>query len=112
MRIKPQFFSKKWGYEKTIINNEKYCGKILKMAFGQTTSLHYYKTKDKTYYINEGQVEIYSHGTWQILTRGCAYRISPGEIHQVHALEDSEIIEFSTFHDDNDAVPVKEKKID
>jgi len=73
---------KGWGYEKWICNNEKYCGKI-KLIYG---------TDDLIEYANE-----------VVLQRGSHFHVSIGLRHQMIALEDTELFEFSTQHFDEDS---------
>ena len=110
-KVVPEFFTKKWGYEKTIINNDKYCGKLLFMIKGTQTSWHYYKNKDKTYYVRSGKVRIEhsvqdmeNYASFEYLEEGDAFHVEPGIRHRVKAMFDSEMYEFSTPHEDEDAV--------
>jgi len=117
--------SKPWGFEKRIINNEKYCGKLLYVVKGKNTSLHYHKVKDETFYVHSGKLKVYYHdmlnqvqealtiaggmaplGVMECVTLnvGDALRIPPMRIHQVYAVEDTELYEFSTTHDEIDTV--------
>ena len=45
------FVPKGWGYEKWIVNNKDYCGKILFFVKGMKCSWHYHKIKKETFYI-------------------------------------------------------------
>lgn len=45
------FVPKGWGFEKWIVNNEKYCGKILFFVKGKKCSYHYHEIKDETFYV-------------------------------------------------------------
>lgn len=54
-----EFVSKGWGFEKIIVNTEKYCGKLLYIVKGKRCSLHYHMTKDETFYIHEGKIRLY-----------------------------------------------------
>ena len=47
---------KGWGYEKWIVNNELYCGKLLFFNAGKRCSWHYHKLKDETFYIQSGEI--------------------------------------------------------
>lgn len=59
-----KFVSKKWGYEDWIVNNDKYCGKVLFFKKGLSCSLHYHKLKEETFYIQSGSllVQYYMDG--------------------------------------------------
>lgn len=51
-----QFVPKKWGYERWIVNNDLYCGKILFFVKDHRCSFHYHKIKQETFYVQEGKV--------------------------------------------------------
>lgn len=103
---------KGWGCEEWIINSEKYCGKILRIKEGKKTSWHFHKVKDEVMYVHDGCViilygydeDINNIETRQItLNRGDSFHIPIGMIHQIVALDDSEVFEFSTQHFDEDS---------
>ena len=57
-----KFVSKGWGFEKWIVNCEKYCGKLLYFVKGKKCSWHYHKIKDEVFYIQSGKILLrYSH---------------------------------------------------
>ena len=49
---------KGWGHEKWIVNEEKYCGKILFFEAGKRCSWHYHKIKDETFYVQSGELMV------------------------------------------------------
>ena len=107
------FVPKGWGYEDWIWNSDLYCGKVLFIKQGKCCSWHYHKIKDEVFYIQDGRVQvIYSSGDvheWashRILTRGDVFHIPPGMRHQMIALEDTHIFEFSTHHEDSDSIRI------
>ena len=51
MQEKLHVVPKGWGFEKWIVNNEKYCGKLLYFIKDRKCSWHYHKIKDETFYI-------------------------------------------------------------
>ena len=93
---------KVWGHERWIVNRE-YCGKILILKKGYRCSMHYHKAKDETFYINKGKVLLELDGKKTVLMPGDAQLIMPNQKHRFTGLEDSEIIEFSTHHEDSDS---------
>lgn len=93
---------KVWGYEKWIVNYD-YCGKKLILNKGFRCSMHYHKNKDETFYINKGKVLMEINNEKRIMKEGESIRITPGTKHRFTGLEDSEIIEFSTHHEDSDS---------
>ena len=105
--------SKGWGYEKWIVNKEEYCGKLLFLKKGKRCSWHYHKIKDETFYLQSGKVMLYysdsddfSCANNLVLNPGDKFYIYPGLRHQMLALEDSELFEFSTEHFDEDSYRV------
>lgn len=97
----PRKVEKPWGYELIYAETEKYIGKILFVLKGHELSLQYHKTKDETIYINRGMAELeirYPRGTDRVMRMsvGESYRIIPGCIHRLSALEDCEVLEVST----------------
>jgi quercetin dioxygenase-like cupin family protein len=101
------FVNKVWGHEEWIVNNEKYCGKKLCVTKGCRCSMHYHKVKDETFYFLSGKMlletEFEGKKTNKIVNAGDIVHIKIGMLHRFTALEDSEIIEFSTFHMDSDS---------
>jgi D-lyxose ketol-isomerase len=47
----PTVVLKNWGYEKIIVNNNLYCGKILHFFKGKTGSAHFHLKKDETFFV-------------------------------------------------------------
>ncbi|MEM3373803.1 MAG: cupin domain-containing protein [Candidatus Woesearchaeota archaeon] len=93
---------KEWGEERWIVNRE-YCGKILILKKGYRCSMHYHKKKDETFYINKGKVLLEIDNKKIIMNPGDSQLIRPMQKHRFTGLEDSEIIEFSTHHEDSDS---------
>ena len=107
-----QIINKLWGYEKVIVNNDLYCGKLIHIDKGKTGSFHYHKIKDETFYIQSGEVRINYSTTdeyftnFVVLTAGQKFYIPPGLRHQIIGIEDSDIFEFSTKDMDDDSYRV------
>tara|TARA_R110002012_G_scaffold241874_1_gene416193 strand:+ start:18630 stop:19007 length:378 start_codon:yes stop_codon:yes gene_type:complete len=105
-----KFVSKGWGFEKWIVNCEEYCGKLLYFVKGKRCSWHYHKLKDEVFYIQSGKV-IVRYGrndeielaSERILKPGDNFHVYRGLRHQIEALEDTELFEFSTQHFDSDS---------
>ena len=101
---------KGWGYEKWIVNKPQYCGKLLFLREGKRCSWHYHKIKDEVFYLQSGKI-IVKYGLDDdiekaeeiILEKGDNFYIYPGLKHQMIALRDSELFEFSTQHFDEDS---------
>lgn len=101
---------KGWGREVWIVNNHLYCGKILEIRKGKKCSLHFHKLKTESFYLRSGRltVRIKESPDAEItdefeLGPGECMDIPPGLIHQMEALEDAELFEFSTQHFDSDS---------
>ena len=99
--LKVPIISKVWGEEHWLVN-ESYCGKRLILNKGYRCSLHYHEIKDETFYVAKGKVLLELHGKKIIMNPGDSQRIKPNDIHRFSGLENSEIIEFSTHHDEED----------
>jgi quercetin dioxygenase-like cupin family protein len=105
-----KFVPKGWGFEKWIINCEEYCGKLLYFVKGKKCSWHYHELKDEVFYVQSGKIQVrYSHkdnidkANVTILEKGDNFHVSRGLRHQMEALEDTELFEFSTQHFDSDS---------
>jgi len=104
---------KGWGFEKWIVNNEEYCGKLLYFVKGKKCSFHYHKLKDETFYLQSGKILLtygdtddINEATQIILEKGDKFHIYRELRHQMLALEDTELFEFSTQHFDEDSYRV------
>ena len=82
---------KGWGWERWVVNCEEYCGKLLFFQQGKRCSWHFHKLKDEVFYLQSGRMMIYYSDVYR------------GLRHQMVALEDSELFEFSTQHFDSDS---------
>ena len=105
-----KFVHKGWGFEKWIVNNNDYCGKLLYFFENKKCSWHYHKIKDETFYIQSGKIILmYSvnddlkSANSIILNPGDKFHIYVGMRHQMQALENTELFEFSTQHFDEDS---------
>ena len=101
---------KGWCYEKWIVNTDEYCGKLLHFIKGKKCSWHYHKLKDETFYLQEGKLLVkYSdndnldEANEVILERGDKFHVYRGLRHQMFAMEDTDMFEFSTQHFDSDS---------
>jgi mannose-6-phosphate isomerase-like protein (cupin superfamily) len=93
---------KEWGEERWIVNRD-YCGKILILKKGYRCSLHHHKIKDETFYVSKGCVLMECDGKAMVMNPGDALLIEPSTKHRFTGLQDSEILEFSTHHEDSDS---------
>lgn len=104
---------KGWGYEKWIVNKPEYCGKLLFFEKGKQCSWHYHEQKDEVFYLQSGKllVKYSDHDDIEkakelTLNPGENFYVYPGLRHQMHALEESELFEFSTQHFDSDSLRI------
>ncbi len=101
---------KGWGREVWIANNDLYCGKILEIRQGKRCSLHYHKLKTESFYLHSGRLKIRVKESPEAvvieefeLVAGECMDVPPGLVHQMEALEDAELFEFSTQHFNSDS---------
>jgi quercetin dioxygenase-like cupin family protein len=101
---------KGWGWERWIVNCEEYCGKLLFFNQGKRCSWHFHKLKDEVFYLQSGKMMIYyseeddlTGANQLVLNAGDNFHVYRGLRHQMVALEDSELFEFSTQHFDSDS---------
>ena len=104
---------KGWGYEQIIVNRHDYCGKILHFNANAKFSLHFHMEKTETWYVQSGSFMLtlidtanadkknYALGPGHVIT------ISPGVPHQLTCLEEGDVYEFSTHHEDCDSYRVE-----
>jgi quercetin dioxygenase-like cupin family protein len=104
---KPEKVEKVWGKELWIANNNEYCGKILILNKGYRCSIHYHKIKDETFYILIGKVLMEVSGESCVMEPGDAVHLTPGIYHRFTGLDDSQIAEFSTHHEDDDSYRIE-----
>lgn len=114
MKTKPARVEKTWGYEDIICNSEKYCGKILFIRSGNSSSWHYHKLKTEHFYIYSGDLLV-KYGSEEdieksneiLLRAGDVFFVPVGLIHKLCAITDVELFEFSTQHFDSDSIRLK-----
>jgi mannose-6-phosphate isomerase len=100
--FEPRRVDKPWGYELIWALTDLYCGKLLVVNAGQALSMQFHREKDESWYVLEGRAEIEMAGagekapTREVVTAGAAFRITPGTVHRVRAVEDTTILEVST----------------
>lgn len=101
---------KGWGWERWIVNNEEYCGKLLFFENGKRCSWHYHKLKDEVFYLQSGLMIVFysddddlTKAKQTILSPGDNFHVYRGLRHQMVALQNSELFEFSTQHFDSDS---------
>ena len=108
--------SKAWGKEIWIVNNHRYCAKILYVKKKFFCSLHFHRLKDEVFYLHSGKIKLeYSEGVYgpgftlkeMTMKSGDYVRLIPYRVHRFFGLKDSILFEASTHHDDNDSFRLK-----
>ena len=107
---KPEVHEKGWGRELWIVNSELYCSKIMELTKDKKCSIHYHKIKDETFYILSGKVQMNLYPTGypgeakiEMMKPGDTLHIPRELIHQFIGIEDSQILEVSTQHFEEDS---------
>ena len=108
--LEMKYVPKGWGFERWIVNCEEYCGKLLYFEKGKRCSWHFHEIKDEVFYLQSGKMIVkYSdeddleNANELVLNAGDNFHVYTGLRHQMIALEDSELFEFSTQHFDSDS---------
>jgi mannose-6-phosphate isomerase len=100
--FEPERVEKPWGYELIWAVTEHYAGKLLSVNAGHALSLQFHREKDESWYVLEGRAELEFAAAGEkttsseVVTPGAAFRIKPGTVHRIRALEDTVIVEVST----------------
>jgi mannose-6-phosphate isomerase len=100
--IEPTKVEKPWGYELIWALTDDYCGKILFVKAGESLSLQFHREKDESWFVHSGRAELEmgrpgdKTPNSEVVGAGAAFRIRPGTVHRVKALEDTVILEVST----------------
>ena len=107
-KLQKRIVKKGWGKEEWIVNNDKYCGKILYFNKNSKFSMHYHLIKDETWHILEGSfilkyIDLTNAEVIEThLNEGDIYRIRPNVPHQLIVSNPGKILEISTEHTDED----------
>jgi quercetin dioxygenase-like cupin family protein/predicted DNA-binding transcriptional regulator AlpA len=97
---------KPWGFELWWAVTELYAGKILHVEQGRRLSVQYHREKDESCYVLSGRVLLIKGpslarlGAWDV-PQGGVWRNTPGQVHSIEAVEESDILEVSTAHLDD-----------
>ena len=105
--IEPTKVEKPWGHELIWALTDDYCGKLLHVDAGHSLSLQFHRVKDESWLVQSGRarLELGAVGDavlkTEIVGPGAAFHYTPGTVHRVTALEDTDILEVSTPHLDD-----------
>jgi mannose-6-phosphate isomerase-like protein (cupin superfamily) len=100
--VEPRKVDKPWGYELIWALSHEYCGKVIFVKAGESLSLQFHRHKDESWLIQSGRAELELAAPGEALPQsevvgpGAAFRIRPGTVHRVTAVEDTTILEVST----------------
>jgi mannose-6-phosphate isomerase len=99
----PRRVEKPWGHELWWAHTAEYAGKLLYVEAGHQLSLQLHREKDESSYLLSGRLRLTRGPTADDLEEkeigpGYAWRIEPGTVHSVEALEDAVVLEVSTPH--------------
>lgn len=102
----PQRVDKPWGHEVWWAETGYYAGKLLHVNAGHELSLQVHREKDESCYVLSGRLRLTRGPDQDRLHKeeigpGFAWRVEPGTVHSIEALEDSVVIEVSTPHLDD-----------
>ena len=112
---KPTKIEKQWGHEIWLVNNkeENYCGKILYIQEGCSTSMHFHAKKHESFYILKGDLQIDILDTFttkihsKILHEGEVFSLDRVVPHKLIAKGGPvKFVETSTYHEDSDSYRV------
>ena len=110
-RVQKEYSNKEdkpWGYEKLIIQTDKYMTKELYIMKNEGTSHHKHPRKDETMHVFSGEVIIKFDDKEINLKKNDAVRIKPDTPHTILAIENTILQEYSTPHLD-DTMRIKDR---
>jgi mannose-6-phosphate isomerase len=98
---------KPWGHELVFADVPgAFSGKELHVRAGQSLSMQYHEHKDEVLAVREGRILLEIGPSLEQLDRielapGDSVHIAPGTIHRTNAIEDSILLEASTYNPDD-----------
>jgi mannose-6-phosphate isomerase len=99
----PRKIDKPWGYEIWWARTDRYVGKLLHVRKGESLSLQYHNVKDETILIQSGELLFETRRmedkgalTQRVMKPGDVFHITPGTVHRMTGISDTEILEVST----------------
>jgi mannose-6-phosphate isomerase len=102
----PRRVEKPWGHEIWWAQTDAYAGKLLHVKAGHGLSLQLHREKDESSYVLSGRLlltrgESAEEVQTDEIGPGFAWRVEPGSVHSIEAIEDSVVVEVSTPHLDD-----------
>lgn len=106
VKVEARYVEKPWGHELIWAETERYVGKILHIDAGEALSVQYHVEKDETIHVLSGRLQLSVGESVDALrdvelTVGEGFRIRPGIVHRMTALEETDVLEASTAHLDD-----------
>lgn len=103
---------KAWGTEFLLVNNRKYCAKVLKLSSFCSSSYHYHNEKHETFIVIRGEFSMEINGKKRTMKRGDKVALPPKTKHRFYDPKDGNayILEVSTRHNDADVVRLRKSK--
>jgi mannose-6-phosphate isomerase-like protein (cupin superfamily) len=96
----PYRVEKPWGHELIWARTDRYVGKILHIEEGHLLSLQYHETKDETIHVLRGEIVFRVTENGELVERrmreGESYHVTPRTVHQMEAVQTSDLLEVST----------------
>lgn len=98
----PYKVDKPWGHELVWARTDRYAAKLLHVKAGHVLSCQYHNLKDETMHVLRGELILRLGGGPETdlverrLHSGESVHITPGTIHQIEAVVDSDVLEAST----------------
>ncbi len=96
----PYRVEKPWGHELIWALTDRYVGKILHIEAGHLLSLQYHERKDETIHVLRGKIIFRVKENDELVERtmreGESYHVRPLTVHQMEAIETSDLLEVST----------------
>jgi mannose-6-phosphate isomerase-like protein (cupin superfamily) len=101
-----KWVEKPWGHEEWWAETPVYAGKFLHVKAGHRLSLQLHEEKDESSYLLSGRLLLIRGTSVDDLEEeeigpGHAWRVEPGTVHTIEAIEDSVVAEVSTPHLDD-----------
>src|SRR5690349_4567227 len=91
---------KPWGHELVWAETSRYVGKILHIRAGHRLSRQYHRVKEETLMVQSGEMDLEVGPADAIELRrmkpGDVFHVTPGTIHRMLAVTDTDVLEVST----------------
>lgn len=102
----PRRVDKPWGHEVWWAQTDSYAGKLLYVEAGHRLSVQFHREKDESSYLLSGRLRLTRGPSADELETeevgpGHCWRIEPGVVHTIEAIEDAVVLEVSTAHLDD-----------